>query len=321
MSFSRFWTIVDSEIKITSGGGNIGGGNGPNGGPNSGGGNGGAGSGGGTGGGSDGPGRGGGRGPTRPGGGGGGGGNSINSPADLILATDYGMWGDLSNTSTLFTTSAGSTNVASASDPIGRIEDAAGGSVSVIQATAAARPLWGSSGLADFDGSDDGMTGALASKIFTSSGGCMAFAYTADSALTLDVVGSEERTITGFFRVTAYADTRSSPNRFANIGPDATDRYIDYPSAQSADTRVVIINQEAGTVRGYVNGTALASTVAWPAEFAGDTQIILGYQQAASEGNRARLNGKIFQFFYRNRTLSAAEIEFLTAYFSTKAGL
>lgn len=53
---------------------------------------------------------------------------------------------DMSDLSTMFTTSGGSTNVAADNDPVGRVEDISGNGFHLTQATAGARPTYKTAG-------------------------------------------------------------------------------------------------------------------------------------------------------------------------------
>ena len=133
---------------------------------------------------------------------------------------------------------------------------------------------------------------------------------------------SEQLKSTDFRRVTAFADTRATPNRFAIrniIGPDGPgDAYINYPGEQAADVRVAILNNESGTLRGYKDGVALASTVTISNSFASTTCLDLGRQQGSPTLD---FTGKIFSFGVIDKELNSGELGLLNTYLSGKAGL
>lgn len=85
--------------------------------------------------------------------------NAFN-PADLFVGGFAGMWFDPSNMSTLFQDTAGTVPVTADGQSVARINDLSGNGNHLIQATAAARPLFKTSGGLNwllFDGVDDAM--------------------------------------------------------------------------------------------------------------------------------------------------------------------
>ena len=85
------------------------------------------------------------------------------SPTTLFANSENGAWYDPSDLSTLFQDSAGTTPVTSDGDPVGKILDQSGNGNHLTQTTAAARPLYKTSGglhWLDFDGTDDWLESA-----------------------------------------------------------------------------------------------------------------------------------------------------------------
>ena len=81
------------------------------------------------------------------------------SIADLFASSEQGAWYDLSDLSTLFQDSAGTTPVTTAGQPVSRMLDKSGRANHATQATAAARPTYQTGpARATIDGVDDRMT-------------------------------------------------------------------------------------------------------------------------------------------------------------------
>ena len=90
----------------------------------------------------------------------------LSSIADLFTNGEYGGWYDVSDTSTLYQDSSGTTAVTSNGDPIGLIQDKSGNSADAVQTVSAARPTYNSAiPSADLDLVDDNMTVTLASPV------------------------------------------------------------------------------------------------------------------------------------------------------------
>ena len=90
------------------------------------------------------------------------------SPIDLFQNNEQGAWYDPSDLTTMFQDSAGTTPITADGQPVGLILDKSGNNNHASQATAAARPLYKTSGglhWLQFDGVDDGL--ATASIDFT----------------------------------------------------------------------------------------------------------------------------------------------------------
>ena len=84
----------------------------------------------------------------------------LGSLASLFYAGEAGAWYDPSDLSTLFQDSAGTTPVVNDGDPVGMMRDKSGNGNHIVQATAAARPIFHTSGgkyWIEADGVDDRM--------------------------------------------------------------------------------------------------------------------------------------------------------------------
>lgn len=84
-------------------------------------------------------------------------------PAFNPLSLSPSLWLDTADMTTLFQDSAGTTPVANAADPVGRISDKSGGGRHVVQATGTMRPAFrqtGGKNAIEGDGVDDGLATA-----------------------------------------------------------------------------------------------------------------------------------------------------------------
>lgn len=251
------------------------------------------------------------------------------TPLHLSVGAGLKFWVSFADLSTLFQEAAGTTPVTANNDPIGLAQDKSGNGndVKILGGWIANdRPLYktdGSLHWADYaqrsiSAGSRLSSASLASHLFSATGGWVAVAYEMRNAESLFALLGEQVNGTNFRQIQVWTDTRATPNRFAALDVSGTTNYINYPAEQAADVRTAIMNNESGTLKGYKDGSVLASTIS-AGELTGTTRLDLGWREGLH--GTQNLEGKIFEACAGDGTLTADDITNLTNFLKTRAGI
>lgn len=242
------------------------------------------------------------------------GGGAAFSPLSLAPA----MWQRFQDTATLFTTSGGSTNVASASDPIGRAEDKSGNGRHWTQATAGSRLLWqpgvvNGHAVARADGVDDHWTGPdlstlTAGEVFI--------------VVKLDADPPAADAQTGFWDIgsdTNLADAIPFTDGvlYDSFGSTARKTTVNPTPSLATAFRLYNVVSVSGEWTSFLDGTQLFTTATNTVGFT--TTTLLG--RSAGGAVNSFLDGDIAEFILFPRKLSAGEKTQMKAYFASRYAL
>ena len=235
-------------------------------------------------------------------------------PADLFTGSDTGVFYDVSDLSTLFQDSAGTTPVTASGQPVGKMLDKSGNGNHATQAIYAKRPIYteGSGlGWLAFDGVDDGMGGPGLGV--TSSALTMLYSATQSGGSALDLIFGVEYTLENRFQ-----------NFIATSGARKTGLAVSVESSftEYGDSSV---NQIAGAVwngsnvQNYINGAASGAT----SSSSGSMDLTEG---TIYIGKSPSYPSYLFTGIFRgglliNRELSAEEVINFSAYLAAKSGV
>lgn len=243
------------------------------------------------------------------------------TPSDLFSLGEDGGWYDPSDLSTLWQDTAGTVSVTAAGQSVARIDDKSGNGRHLLQSTSANRPTYQTSGglhWLDFDGTDDFLQLSANSPNITEGAGALACAASSDNEEVIGGLLEEIDEISGpAFRNILYFDTRSGTARIFNYAPDSTSRFVDLNSQISGAEKVFIASSDGVTAEAYLDDVQQGSPVDATANFANNSKITLGKQDA---GNLLH-DGKIYGAIILDRGLTSMERTDLNAWLSEKMGI
>lgn len=229
-------------------------------------------------------------------------GASAFTPDSLFAASEAGAWYDPSDLSSMFTDD-GVTNVTAAGQAVYRINDKSGNGNHLIQATAAARPLYKTAGglhWLEFDGTDDKMTvGTIVltqpNTIYfahkqTTTGGSLAF-FESSAGVQGMYAGFPNA---GFMGVHAGSSVNTG------IAEDTSDNLDG-----------VLFNGASSTYRRNGASTAISPGAAG----------LSGTLPIGNNGSTTFYAGRMYQIFLIDTELSAGDRSDLETYLGAKAGL
>jgi len=247
--------------------------------------------------------------------------NAVFNPKKLFTASEVGVWFDISDTSTLFQDSAGTTPITATGQPVGKILDKSGNNLHATQATATQRPTYqiDGSGKAylSFDGVDDNMvTGTITPA--TNKAQVFAGARKLSDTVIQVLYETSTTTTTGTLSslpsysgagVGPYWDVWSSG---ASISTPAT-----YPAPQTVvQTHIADISAPVSTLR--INGVQAATSTA--SQGAGNFisgPLNLGRRAGGGFPFNGRLYGLILRF---GPNLNIGQIASAESWINSKTG-
>lgn len=252
-------------------------------------------------------------------------------PASLYVGATGIAW-DLSNFSTMFQDSAGTTPVTAVTQPVGRINCAGGTGNSWQQATAGSRPTLQIDGSGKYylslDGTNDFMqTGATidftATDKMTS---CLGFTVSSAVAITVEH-GADVGANNGSFYVAASQDPAANGLTSAARAVGARDSIKAPTSTYTAGTLLVATQQidlsialSTSKMSVYLNGSAIAMTVnSEGADTAGNFGNYTMYMGARA-GTSVFHNGRIYSGIIVGRSRTTAERVQIESWVNARTG-
>lgn len=249
-------------------------------------------------------------------------GNARFSPIELFSGSEFGGWYDVSDLSTLWKDTAGTSPVIADGDAVARVDDKSGNGLNLIQATSANRPLYKTSGglhWLDFDGTNDSLETATFTTTLGTGGGYIGLSLdpTSDQS-SLDLY-EEYNTSDNTERIAIVADTRTTPNRFMFFRPDGVgDDAQDLNAKLNTGSVVLEFNDDGTTGTAYKDGSAQTDTISTNEGFGGTShRVSLGVAPLVG----ANFQGKIYSVFTIDRELTSEELASINTYLTEKAGL
>lgn len=225
-------------------------------------------------------------------------------------------WWDAKDTTSLFTTSAGSTNVAANDDPVGRWIDLSGNGRNLTQGTDANRPTWHTGGYVVFPG------GAPSTVLLTSGLNCSSFLSTSDNTIFLVArwVGAPSLQIwgnpsgTGTNHITAVAGPKLRATLW-NGG--AGESQITSANNIAPDTNYIMLVRRSGTsLEMAINGVAETPVVT------SSTLTNLATPFGITAPSSSNVGGcRIYANLIYNVALSQANRNAIGQYLATRFGL
>lgn len=250
--------------------------------------------------------------------------NGITDPASLFAASEKGFWYDISDVSTLFQDTAGTTPVTAVGQSVARVNDKSGNGAHLTQATAGSRPTYqiDSAGRAylSFDGVDDFLSSTAtvdltsANKMFLWAG----LRKTSDAAAgTVVEHGTNVTSVDGTFRIGAPGSAGVTSFAWNYRGTATVNLAVTTFAAPL--TAVVAMQAEIGTpqVVGRVNG-AVAGTLTTSAGTGNWANATLYVGRRA--GTTLPFVGNLYGLIGRAATTSAADQATIELWMNQRTG-
>ena len=230
------------------------------------------------------------------------------------------VWYDLSDLTTLFQDSAGTTPVTALGQPIGRILDKSGAGNLAVQVTAGSRPLWQRS-FAAFDGVDDSWSTATID--FTSTdkvtviAGVRKLSDAADG--TIQEFGPSNA-VSGMFYLRAPGSGASTKFEFLSRG---TSMAVPFTSSATFSAPISVVATGIGDIgtpsatlrlNGAVISTIITSQGTGPY---GNYPLYIGRRNETS----VPFNGNIYGLIIIGRLLTATELSTMERYMAAQTGV
>lgn len=248
---------------------------------------------------------------------------TVAPPVVVISATPdqlNGLWGwwDFSDATTMFTTSGGSTNVASNNDPIGRIEDKSGNGHHLTQATSANRPYY-----------KPAVQNGLSAALFAADGGVDFLATSATISTTNSTIVVVLRTPSVITPGTSYGiwssyhsglqdggNVRLSDTGYFTARTRPPDAEIIDPNPPATNTNHIIaytVRSDSPERRMLIRGTGYVATGPPDSD---DRIIRLGVQNTNNPNHH--WTGHIMEMIAYEDALSDEDVDRLIVYLQTK---
>jgi hypothetical protein len=241
---------------------------------------------------------------------------------ELFAASEKGLWYDISDITTLFQDSAGTTPVTASGQPVGKILDKSGNNIHATQATAANRPTYrvdsNGNGYLQFDGVNDSLVTSTLNlsttdKVTWSAG---LFVDNATSGLSLAMeFSANTNTNAGTFYISAPSSM--SDHGFGLRGNSASPVYAlvsnVYINNQNSDVSTGILDIGKATKEleliPRLNQTTITN-INWSGAANAGTGNFGSYPLylGARGGTTAFFNGHIYQVIIRGVTSTTDEI-------------
>lgn len=247
-----------------------------------------------------------------------------------------GAWYDLSDRSTLFQDSAGTTPVTAVGDPIGRVLDKSGSGNHLIQGTAPSRPLWQQDAAgyyyAGTDGADDYWQSAAAfvigvtDKVSVIAGvtksvskpGSFVCELSADSSVTAGSFGMDlngaagnGNKVGGFLHTGASVIKDSAAGTFPAGTSAVVTMLADAAAGATPATQIALRKN------GIDQGTEATSGGDTNGNLSSAHTLYVGARGAGTLG----LQGRIYQLVIVGAALSPADLAMAEAYVGAKMGI
>lgn len=239
------------------------------------------------------------------------------SRAFTPLSLSPAAWYDPSDLSTMFQDTAGTTPVTTDGDPVGRINDKSGNGRNLLQATAASRPLYKTSGGLHwllFDGSDDFLeTAAFAltdASGHHSSGVAMQLDVAAGVHSILDADDGSANRLSQFVRVSGGTPESIAFNTGAAVFSD---------NCASVSTNDAVLTQQTASsaVEIFKDGAGDGSTAITGSMKTMTRPLCVG---ANNSGAAQFLDGRVYGAVHLARALAPGEMADLVTYLGKKQG-
>ena len=240
---------------------------------------------------------------------------------ELFAASEKGLWYDISDITTLFQDSAGTTPVTSAGQPVGKVLDKSGNNIHATQATAANRPTYqvdsNGNGYLQFDGVNDSLVTSTLNlsttdKVTWSAG---LFVDNATSGSVAMEFSANTNTNAGTFYVSAPSVV--GDHSFALRGNSATPIFAVvsniYINNQNSDIATGILNIGQATKEleliPRLNQTTITN-ISWSGAANAGTGNFGSYPLylGARAGTSLFFNGHVYQVIIRGKTSTTDEI-------------
>jgi hypothetical protein len=248
------------------------------------------------------------------------------SPSQLFQLGEVGVWYDPSDISTLFTDTAGTTQVTAAGQEVARINDKSGRGNHATQATLAARPIYridaGGRPYLEFDGTDDGMATSAIDFTATDAVAVHAGVRKVSDAASAALVELSAIVASNAGSFILLAPAAAVANYMFRSRGDGSQRDASYTNAAVAApvtnvlTGIADISDDSLLLR--VNGAQVASSAAdQGAGNFGNYPLYIGRRGGTSQP----LNGWLYGLIVRGAASSDAQIANAERWLARKTGV